>query len=126
MINRFRDHAANERTYLAWIRTAIAVMAFGFLVEKFDLFLSYISHAAGSPFRFKHSASVEYIALGFMLVAVAIIAGSTIRFIHYAKAIESETPQHYRSKWPSIILTVIMLLFALFLVGYMVVQVAGI
>jgi putative membrane protein len=39
MIERYSDHAANERTFLAWIRTAIAVMAFGFLVERFDLFL---------------------------------------------------------------------------------------
>ena len=39
MIERYTDHAANERTFLAWIRTAIAVMAFGFLVEQFDLFL---------------------------------------------------------------------------------------
>ena len=38
MIERYSDHAANERTFLAWIRTAIAVMAFGFLVERFDLF----------------------------------------------------------------------------------------
>ena len=41
MISRYSDHAANERTYLAWVRTAIAVMAFGFLVEKFDLFLEW-------------------------------------------------------------------------------------
>jgi putative membrane protein len=39
MIDRYSDHAANERTFLAWVRTAIAIMAFGFLVEKFDLFL---------------------------------------------------------------------------------------
>jgi putative membrane protein len=39
MKERYSDHAANERTFLAWVRTAIAVMAFGFLVEKFDLFL---------------------------------------------------------------------------------------
>jgi putative membrane protein len=39
MIERYSDHAANERTFLAWVRTAIAVMAFGFLVQKFDLFL---------------------------------------------------------------------------------------
>ncbi len=39
MIDRYSDHAANERTFPAWIRTAIAVMAFGFLVERFDLFL---------------------------------------------------------------------------------------
>jgi len=39
MIVRFSDHAANERTFLAWVRTAIAIIAFGFLVEKFDLFM---------------------------------------------------------------------------------------
>jgi putative membrane protein len=39
MIERYSDHAANERTFLAWVRTAIAIMAFGFLVEKFDLFM---------------------------------------------------------------------------------------
>jgi putative membrane protein len=43
MIERFSDHAANERTLLAWVRTAIAIMAFGFLVEKFDLFLAIAS-----------------------------------------------------------------------------------
>lgn len=43
MIERYGDHAANERTFLAWVRTAIAVMAFGFLVEKFDLFLEIAS-----------------------------------------------------------------------------------
>jgi putative membrane protein len=39
MIERYSDHAANERTFLAWVRTAIAIMAFGFLVERFDLVL---------------------------------------------------------------------------------------
>jgi hypothetical protein len=39
MIRNFSDHSANERTFLAWVRTSIAVMGFGFLVEKFDLFL---------------------------------------------------------------------------------------
>ena len=43
MIKRYSDHAANERTFLAWVRTAIAVMAFGFLIERFDLFLKYLA-----------------------------------------------------------------------------------
>jgi putative membrane protein len=33
------DHLANERTFLAWIRTSIAFMAFGFVVVKFALFV---------------------------------------------------------------------------------------
>ena len=49
MIERYADHSANERTFLAWVRTGIAVMAFGFLVEKFNLFLAYLAQAAGHP-----------------------------------------------------------------------------
>src|SRR4029079_7155286 len=38
-----RDHLPNERTFLAWIRTCIGIMAFGFVVEKFALFLKQIT-----------------------------------------------------------------------------------
>ncbi len=34
---RVRDHLANERTYLAWMRTAIALMGFGVLIARFRL-----------------------------------------------------------------------------------------
>ena len=125
MINRFKDHAANERTYLAWIRTAIAVMAFGFIVEKFDIFLLYITHTVGNTVRFRSSVSIEYIGLGLMLASVLIIVGSTLRFLNYEKAIESDSAQPYQSKWSSIVLAVIMLFFALFLLTYMIVQVVS-
>ncbi|HBR36619.1 MAG TPA: hypothetical protein DD939_04895, partial [Sulfitobacter pontiacus] len=32
MIERLQEHTANERTYLAWIRTAIAIAGFGVLI----------------------------------------------------------------------------------------------
>src|SRR5476649_2299809 len=38
-----RDHLANERTFLAWIRTSIGIMAFGFVVEKFSIFVKHIT-----------------------------------------------------------------------------------
>jgi putative membrane protein len=37
------DHLANERTFLAWIRTSIGIMAFGFVVVKFSLFVKQLS-----------------------------------------------------------------------------------
>jgi putative membrane protein len=37
------DHLANERTFLAWIRTSIAIMGFGFVVVKFALFIKQLS-----------------------------------------------------------------------------------
>jgi putative membrane protein len=43
------DHLAAERTFLAWIRTGLALMGFGFVVARFGLFLEqlqFIQHAA--------------------------------------------------------------------------------
>ena len=37
------DHLANERTFLAWIRTGVALMGFGFVVVKFSLFVKQLS-----------------------------------------------------------------------------------
>jgi putative membrane protein len=92
MIKRYSDHAANERTFLAWVRTAIAVMAFGFVIEKFDLFLQVAapqlaqrqlnSHGQG----FANAAGLAFIAIG---VAMIVIAG--FRFARAAKDIESDT-----------------------------------
>lgn len=38
-LSLLNEHQANERTFLAWIRTSIGIMAFGFVVEKFGLFV---------------------------------------------------------------------------------------
>ena len=38
-----REHLANERTLLAWIRTSIGIMVFGFVVVKFSLFIKQLS-----------------------------------------------------------------------------------
>lgn len=91
MIKRYSDHAANERTFLAWVRTAIAVMAFGFVIEKFDLFLravasqSVLAKLAPHGQKFANAAGLAFIAIG---VAMIVLAG--IRFALTAKAIESE------------------------------------
>jgi putative membrane protein len=47
--NQFRDHSANERTLLAWIRTGIALMAFGFAIARFGLFLREVAHGTMTP-----------------------------------------------------------------------------
>jgi putative membrane protein len=79
MIERYSDHAANERTFLAWVRTAIAIMAFGFLVEKFDLFLEIASKSfAGRVLSVGgqlvgNIAGLLLIALGAMTMLLAII-----------------------------------------------------
>src|SRR5579863_1616566 len=91
MIKNFGDHSANERTFLAWVRTSITVMAFGFLVEKFDLFLELAAPSlAGRTLslpgqKFGNAAGLTLIVLGTAMVAVA-----ALRFFATAKAIDSQ------------------------------------
>jgi putative membrane protein len=91
MIKRYSDHAANERTFLAWVRTAIAVMAFGFVIERFDLFLQVAvpqlaqRQLSSHGQTFANAAGLAFIAIG---VAMIVIAG--FRFARTAKDIDSE------------------------------------
>ena len=93
MIRNFSDHAANERTFLAWVRTAIAVMAFGFLVAKFNLFLKVAAQSlAGSS---GHSVPVpgggfgDIAGLILIVAGTAMVAMAAVRFLRTAQAINS-------------------------------------
>jgi putative membrane protein len=92
MIRNFSDHAANERTFLAWVRTSIAVIAFGFLVERFDLFLVFAASAVGKAGTsvprsgFGHVAGLVLIVLG-----IAMIVISAWRFTRTANEIDDES-----------------------------------
>jgi len=91
MIKRYSDHAANERTFLAWVRTAIAVMAFGFVIERFDLFLQVAApQLAGRQLSAHGQAFANAAGLAFIAIGVAMIVLAGIRFARTTKDIESE------------------------------------
>jgi inner membrane protein YidH len=71
---------AAERTLLAWQRTAIALMGFGFVVERFGLFLQLAGHqpASGASRGFSLAAGVLLLLLG---AAVALISARQFRQI---------------------------------------------
>jgi putative membrane protein len=91
MITRYSDHAANERTFLAWVRTAIAMMAFGFVIERFDLFLRYAAPPAAQQKIAPHGGEYANAAgLAFIVLGIAIIVIAGWRFVQTAKAIDSD------------------------------------
>ncbi|GLR67062.1 membrane protein [Acidocella aquatica] len=93
-IKSFTDHAANERTFLAWVRTGIAIMAFGFLVERFDIFLKIAASTLGQRVHMAASQAFGNIAgLCLIVAGAALIFLSGLRFKTIAKAIESPEMQ---------------------------------
>jgi putative membrane protein len=45
--NRARDHLANERTFLAWVRTSVAIVVFGFAIGRFAIALRQLARFQG-------------------------------------------------------------------------------
>ena len=45
--NRARDHLANERTFLAWVRTSVAIVVFGFAIGRFAIAMRQLTEFQG-------------------------------------------------------------------------------
>lgn len=73
------DHLANERTFLAWIRTSIGLMAFGFAVAKFTLFVKQLSYSIDHPPIASRGFSSSF---GILLVAIGALLG-ILAFLRY-------------------------------------------
>src|ERR1700677_53008 len=78
------DHLANERTFLAWIRTGIGVMAFGFVVVKFSLFVKQLSLLLNKEYVNQEKGYSP--AIGIALVA----AGAVTAILAYWRYKKSE------------------------------------
>ena len=65
------DHLANERTMLAWVRTGIGIIAFGFAVVKFSLFVRQLSLVLGEKMPQPKGYSAE---IGIVLVALGTLS----------------------------------------------------
>lgn len=80
--NLLRDHLANERTFLAWMRTAITMVGLGFVVAKFGILLREV----GSTHVHARTGAIVGVALvlGGMLSAVT----ATVRFLQIRRDLE--------------------------------------
>ncbi|RAJ77536.1 putative membrane protein [Chitinophaga dinghuensis] len=112
------DHLANERTFLAWIRTAIGIMAFGFVVVKFSLFVKQISLVLGKNLAVPNKG-YSGIA-GIILVAVGMMTAllSYGRYLKVKKMLETGSYIHSASLLT--LLTIFILLMSVFLILYLV------
>ncbi|MGB3766292.1 MAG: DUF202 domain-containing protein [Phormidesmis sp.] len=70
--DRQREHQANERTFLAWLRTSIALIGFGFAIARFGLFLRQFEAATEPAANIPPPAILNSQTLGIGLVAFGI------------------------------------------------------
>jgi putative membrane protein len=82
-----RVYMAAERTFLAWIRTALALMAFGFVVARFGVFLRELAVSGESGAR-QGSGSSLWVGLALIGVGVITCLVCSVRHARYVRAID--------------------------------------
>lgn len=119
MIEHFTDHAANERTYLAWIRTAIALIGLGFVIERFDIFLkSPVMNGVGIT----SNRVAAMTGLLLMLGGVLVLSVSTLRYLQFKRFIASAERHEYHSPRTEWLLVGVVTLVGLLVIAYFVSQ----
>ncbi|MBC7407597.1 MAG: DUF202 domain-containing protein [Arcicella sp.] len=113
-----RDHLANERTFLAWIRTSIGIMAFGFVVVKFALFVKQVSMLLGHE-DIIHSKGYSGI-VGIILVSFGSLT-AILSFVRYRQTAKQLNEGYYNySPFLITLLTAFIFLISIFLIFYLI------
>ena len=114
---KISDHLANERTFLAWIRTSVGLMGFGFVVVKFSIFVRQISIAVDRTLAVPSHGYSSVMGVG--LVAFGAIIGM-LSFFRYRKIEKQISDPDYKPSGILInLLAAAILLIGIFLVMYL-------
>jgi putative membrane protein len=111
------DHLANERTFLAWIRTGLATITFGFVVARFGLLLreldlKNISVSSSLTIHYSSIIGVSLTILGVLVMALALV-----NFLHIRREIDRDQ-FHPQSRF-AVLLTVLACLIGFVLAIYL-------
>ncbi len=111
------DHLANERTFLAWIRTSIAMMGFGFVIVKFALFIRQITAVLHQP---NINANKSFSAvIGVIMVAFGAVIAA-LSFVRY-RTVERQlnNGSYSSSQWLLMVVTASIIIGSILLVLYL-------
>jgi putative membrane protein len=76
--NRARDHLANERTFLAWVRTSVAIVVFGFAIGRFAIALRQLARFQGQVS--KSTGLSVWMGMISILGGVAMVVAGLLRY----------------------------------------------
>jgi len=110
---------AAERTLLAWNRTSLSLMAFGFVIERFGLFLRFVSREPGTLVAPPLDRVSFWVGIGFILLGVLAALMSIAQYrVALASLRPVEIPPGYRTS-VGIWLNGLISLLGVALIGYL-------
>jgi putative membrane protein len=114
--NRARDHLANERTFLAWVRTGAAIVVFGFAIGRFSIAMRQLTALEG------HSAQTAgmsvWMGSSAILAGVGLVVAGLVRYRKTRVQLDAGTFEPAGIVLD--LITVLMVVFGLVLAGYLI------
>ena len=114
--NRARDHLANERTFLAWVRTGAAIVVFGFAIGRFAIAIRQLTALQGHPVR---TAGISvWLGSGTIAAGVVLVVAGLLRY-HKTRA-QLDAGTFEPAGFVLDLITILTVLFGLALAGYLI------
>jgi putative membrane protein len=89
------DHLANERTYLAYLRTAVSLMSFGIVINRFSFFLAQSNSLPERSHPISRLVSSEQLGIGMVALGMALLVWAAV---HYALILRQIERQDFRPR----------------------------
>ena len=113
-----QDYLAEERTFLAWIRTGLALMGFGFVVARFGLFLEVMQITRGGS-AVQHHGLSPWLGTAFIAAGVAVNLFSIRRHLRLVEELNHEQLADHRSSQQAVILALFLALVGVAMALYL-------
>ena len=114
--NRARDHLANERTFLAWVRTGAAIVVFGFAIGRFSIAIRQLTALQGHGVR---TAGISvWMGSGTIVAGLVLVVAGLVRYRKNRADLDAGTFEP--AGFGLDLLTILTVLFGLALAGYLI------
>ena len=120
-IDKQREHQANERTFLAWLRTSIALIGFGFAIARFGLFLRQLRVAVAQQLEPLHPI-FNSMTLGVSLVILGIVAIALAAWRYNQVFWQIERGDYRPNRWLVWLLTALVMFLGVLSIPLLLVQ----
>jgi len=113
-----RVYFAGQRTMLAWIRTGVALMGFGFVVARFGLFLRELAVARGMV-EVHHGGASVWAGTALLAVGVAANGVAAVRFYRFAREFKAGVPPQPTGLVPELLVASVLAALGALLIAYL-------
>ncbi len=114
--NRARDHLANERTFLAWVRTGAAIVVFGFAIGRFSIAMRQLTALSGHAVR---TAGLSvWMGAGSIMAGVILVIAGLVRYRKTRTQLDAGTFEP--AGFVVDLVTILTVVFGLVLAGYLI------